>query len=110
MLSVLKGFKDFVMRGNVIDLAVGIVIGAAFTAVITAFTNAFINPVIHRAGGGGEFGGKVKIGGGQVLDWGLFLNALITFAITACTDACAAPEINCIALVGALRDGKLTSC
>jgi large conductance mechanosensitive channel len=71
------------MRGNVIDLAVGIVIGAAFTAVIGAFTNAFVNPIIHRAGGGGQLGGKVSIGGGQVLDWGLFLNALITFLITA---------------------------
>ncbi len=83
MLSVFKGFKDFVMRGNVIDLAVGIVIGAAFTAVIQAFTGSFINPIIKRAGGGGDLGGKVKIGGGQALDWGAFLNALITFLITA---------------------------
>jgi large conductance mechanosensitive channel len=80
---MLRGFRDFIMRGNVIDLAVGIVIGAAFTAIITAFTNAFINPVIHRAGGGGALGGKVNIGGGQALDWGVFVNALITFAITA---------------------------
>ena len=84
MLSVLKGFKDFVMRGNVIDLAVGIVIGAAFTAVIGAFTGSFIKPIIARAGGGqGDLGGKVSIGKGQYLDWGGFLNALIAFAITA---------------------------
>src|SRR5439155_24043332 len=81
--SMLRGFKDFIMRGNVIDLAVGIVIGAAFTAVVTGFTNSLINPIIHRVGGGGEFGGKVKIGGGQVLDWGAFINAVITFLITA---------------------------
>ncbi|TMM31747.1 MAG: large conductance mechanosensitive channel protein MscL [Actinobacteria bacterium] len=80
---MLRGFKDFIMRGNVIDLAVGIVIGAAFTAVVTGFTNSLINPIIHRVGGGGEFGGKVKIGGGQVLDWGAFINAVITFLITA---------------------------
>ena len=40
-----QGFKDFIMRGNVVDLAVGIVIGAAFTSVITAFTNAFLKPL-----------------------------------------------------------------
>ena len=44
---MLKGFKDFIMRGNVVDLAVGIVIGAAFTTVITAFTNAFLKPLIQ---------------------------------------------------------------
>jgi large conductance mechanosensitive channel len=80
---MLKGFKEFILRGNVIDLAVGIVIGAAFTGLVTQFTNSFVNPIIHRLGGGGEFGGKVKIGGGQVLDWGAFVNAVITFLITA---------------------------
>jgi large conductance mechanosensitive channel len=80
---MLKGFKDFVLRGNVIDLAVGIVIGAAFTAVIAAFTNSFVNPIIKRASGGGQFAGAVKIGKGLALDWGTFLNAVITFLITA---------------------------
>jgi len=80
---MLKGFRDFIMRGNVIDLAVGIVIGAAFTAVVSGFTNSFIQPIIKRAGGGGQLGGKVNIGGGQALDWGAFVNAVITFLITA---------------------------
>ncbi len=80
---MLRGFKDFIMRGNVIDLAVGIVIGTAFTAVVGVFTNAFINPIIKRASGGGQLAGKVNIGGGQALDWGAFLNAIITFLITA---------------------------
>jgi large conductance mechanosensitive channel len=80
---MLRGFKEFIMRGNVIDLAVGIVIGAAFTAVVNAFTGAFIHPIIKRASGGGEVGGTIKIGGGQVLDWGLFVNAVITFLLTA---------------------------
>ena len=43
---MLRGFRDFIMRGNVIDLAVGIVIGAAFTAVVSGFTNSFIQPII----------------------------------------------------------------
>jgi large conductance mechanosensitive channel len=82
MLSVLKGFKDFVMRGNVIDLAVGIVIGAAFTALIQAFTGSLIKPIIDRAGGT-DVGGKINIGHKQYLDYGAFLNAVIAFLITA---------------------------
>ncbi|OLB78419.1 MAG: mechanosensitive ion channel protein MscL [Actinobacteria bacterium 13_2_20CM_2_71_6] len=80
---MLKGFKDFIMRGNVIDLAVGIVIGAAFTTLVQSFTNGFMLPIIKRLGGGGDIGGKIKIGGGQALDWGGFVNAVITFLITA---------------------------
>jgi large conductance mechanosensitive channel len=79
---MLKGFKEFILRGNVIDLAVGIVIGAAFTGLVTQFTNSFVNPIIHLFGAG-DFGGKSKIGHGQVLDWGAFLNTVITFLITA---------------------------
>jgi large conductance mechanosensitive channel len=83
-MSVLRGFKDFVMRGNVIDLAVGIVIGAAFTALIQGFTNSFINPIIKRAGGGTDVhAGAISIGKGQFLDWSGFINAIIAFLITA---------------------------
>ena len=52
MKKVVQGFKDFIMRGNVVDLAVGIVIGAAFTTVVTAFTEGFIKPLIQLIGGG----------------------------------------------------------
>ena len=48
---MLQGFKDFIMRGNVIDLAVGVVIGSAFTAVVTAFSDNIINPLISAVGG-----------------------------------------------------------
>jgi large conductance mechanosensitive channel len=80
---MLKGFRDFIMRGNVVDLAVGIVIGAAFTTVVSSFTGSFLQPVIRRLGGSGQFGGRVSIGGRQYLDWGGFVNALLTFLLTA---------------------------
>ena len=48
---MLKGFKDFILRGNVIELAVGVVIGAAFTAIVTAFSDNIINPLINSIGG-----------------------------------------------------------
>lgn len=48
---MLQGFKDFILRGNVIDMAVGVVIGAAFTAVVTSFSDAIINPLVASIGG-----------------------------------------------------------
>ena len=48
---MLKGFKDFILRGNVIDLAVAVIIGAAFTAIVTSFADNLINPLIASIGG-----------------------------------------------------------
>jgi len=80
---MLKGFKDFIMRGNVVDLAVGIVIGAAFTAVVTAFTNAFLKPLIQLLGGGtGASAGTWEVDGVK-FDYASFINAVITFLLTA---------------------------
>jgi large conductance mechanosensitive channel len=82
MLKTLQGFKDFIMRGNVVDLAVGIVIGAAFTGLVNSFTGSFIEPLIRLFGGGDELSGTWKIAG-QVFDWAGFLNGVIAFLITA---------------------------
>jgi len=79
---MLKGFKDFIMRGNVVDLAVGVVIGAAFTAVVTGFTNSFLKPLIDVFSGGGDVGGKFKVNGVD-FPYSTFINALITFLLTA---------------------------
>jgi large conductance mechanosensitive channel len=82
---MLKGFKDFIMRGNVVDLAVGVVIGAAFTAVVGGFGAAFLTPLIKLASGGkGIHAGSFTIRG-VVFDVPLFINAVITFLITAAT-------------------------
>lgn len=79
---VLKGFRDFIMRGNVIDLAVGIVIGAAFTAVVSQFTRSFLEPLIKLAGGGGKKGGTFSVND-VTFNYGAFINAVITFLLTA---------------------------
>src|SRR3954452_8888027 len=84
MNKVVQGFKDFIMRGNVVDLAVGIVIGAAFTTVVTAFTDGFIKPLIQLMGGGTGVGaGKWEARKGIYFDYATFFNAIITFLITA---------------------------
>ncbi|MFF5172628.1 large conductance mechanosensitive channel protein MscL [Micromonospora sp. NPDC000089] len=83
---MLKGFKDFIMRGNVVDLAVGVVIGAAFTGVVTQFTKSFLEPLIKALGGGkDQFSGSWEITKGNYIDWAGFINAAITFLLTAAT-------------------------
>ena len=79
---MIKGFKEFIMRGNVVDLAVGIVIGAAFGALVTQLTKSFIEPVIKLIGGGGTTGGTFTVND-VVFDYGAFINAVITFVLTA---------------------------
>jgi len=95
-----KGFRDFIANGNVIDLAVGIVIGAAFTALVGAFVTNFINPLIGLFGsqnlnqyiwcikapaGGGTCVIDAKTGAmsGVGIGWGAMLSAIITFVLTA---------------------------
>jgi large conductance mechanosensitive channel len=85
---VLKGFKEFLSRGNVIDLAVAVVIGAAFTGLVTAFTEKVVQPLIDRIGAGGnrEYGIlKISLGGNpeQFLDFNAVLSAVINFLIVA---------------------------
>ncbi|MBT8224819.1 MAG: large conductance mechanosensitive channel protein MscL [Dactylosporangium sp.] len=79
---MLKGFRDFISRGNVIDLAVAVVVGAAFTAVVTKFSEAFIKPLIQLIGGGDELSGVWQVRD-ATFDWAAFVNAVIAFLITA---------------------------
>ncbi|MGH8240986.1 MAG: MscL family protein, partial [Steroidobacteraceae bacterium] len=60
---MLKGFRDFIARGNVVDLAVGVVIGAAFTTLINQLTASFLEPLIGLIAGDGESGGEFVIDG-----------------------------------------------
>jgi large conductance mechanosensitive channel len=80
---VLKEFRDFIMRGNVVELAVAVVMGAAFGAVITAFTAAFITPLIALIGGKADFSDLKLTISGTDFPYGQFLNALISFLIIA---------------------------
>jgi large conductance mechanosensitive channel len=78
-----KGFKDFLFRGNVIDLSVAVVIGAAFTDVVTAVTTSFLKPLIQLLSPGvGDFAGKFRVDG-VVFDYASVINQTITFVITA---------------------------
>ncbi len=75
-------FKEFIMRGNVMDMAIGVIIGGAFANIVTALTDDFINPLINGIGGA-EVAGTIKIYGGQVIKYGDFITSVINFVIMA---------------------------
>jgi large conductance mechanosensitive channel len=77
-----KGFRDFIQRGNVIDLAIGVVIGAAFTTLVSQFGKSFLQPLIQLVTGGKKVSGTFKIMD-ATFDYGAFLTALIVFLLTA---------------------------
>src|SRR3954471_17809493 len=95
---MLKGFKEFIMRGNVVDLAIAVVIGTAFAAVVSTFVSSIVTPIVNAGGGsntnGLEFSLKhtssvPKVSKADVLGASTFINvsaiinALIVFVITA---------------------------
>ena len=80
---MLKGFRDFILRGNVVDLAVAVLVASAFGAVITSFTAALLTPLIAAIVGKPDFGGLTFEINGSVFRYGQFLNAVIAFVIVA---------------------------
>jgi large conductance mechanosensitive channel len=80
---MLNEFKAFIARGNVLDLAVGVIIGAAFTAIVTSLVDDLINPLIGLVIGGIDFGGLKLLVGEASFNYGNFINAVIKFLIVA---------------------------
>lgn len=79
-------FKVFISRGNVMDMAVGIIIGGAFTAIVTSLVEKIINPLITLISGGGSVGEgwRIPVGdSGQFVDFGAFIAAIINFLLIA---------------------------
>ncbi len=89
-MSMIKEFKDFAMRGNVIDMAVGIVIGVAFGGIVTSFVNDVLTPPLGLLLGGVDFTGLnivLKAAQGEtpavLLNWGMFIQKIFDFIIVA---------------------------
>lgn len=84
---MLKEFREFIARGNVLDMAVGIIIGAAFTAIVTSLVDDLINPILGLIVGGIDFSSlKLVVGSGDnaaAFNYGNFINAVIKFLIVA---------------------------
>lgn len=80
---MLKDFKAFILRGNVIDLAVGVAIGAAFTAVIASFTQNLLTPLLAIPGGAARFSDLVITVAGAEFRYGAFIDSVVSFLIIA---------------------------
>lgn len=84
---MIKEFKDFIARGNVMDMAVGIIMGAAFTAIVTSLVDDMVNPIISLFVGGIDFSSlSIPLGEGEdagAFNYGNFINAVIKFLIVA---------------------------
>jgi len=80
---VLKDFRKFILRGNVVDLAVAVVIGAAFGAIVTALVKDLVTPLIGAIGGQPDFSGLSFTVNGSIFKYGDFLNAVISFLLIA---------------------------
>ncbi len=75
---MLEEFKKFILKGNVVDLATGVIIGSAFGAIVAAFTAGIVTPILNLLGGGANVGLKLWI-----FDLGVIISAVINFLITA---------------------------
>ncbi len=82
MKKFLNEFKEFISKGNVINLAVGVLIGGAFSGIVTSLTDNIINPLINCIGGA-EIQGKIHLIGDNYIDYGAFISAIINFLILA---------------------------
>ena len=94
-MGFLKEFKDFALKGNVMDMAVGVIIGGAFGNIVTALTDSFITPLIQAITGNDE----VEVGGqfvinGAAFTYGAFISAVINFLILALILFCVIKAIN----------------
>jgi large conductance mechanosensitive channel len=102
---MIKEFRDFILRGNVVDLAVAVVIGAAFGAVVTAFVASFVTPLIAAIGGKPDFSTLAFTINGSRFTYGAFINALISFlAIAAVIFLFIVKPMNVLAARAAAKD------
>ncbi len=82
--GIVKEFRDFLLRGNIVDLAVAVAVGAAFTAVVTALVKDFITPLVAAIGGtSGDFNNFTFTLHGSSFAYGDFVNAVVTFLVVA---------------------------
>lgn len=82
-MKFIKEFKEFISRGNVMDLAVGVVIGTAFTAIVNSLVNDIIMPIVGIITGGVDFSGLFFEIGGAKLTYGNFIGSVISFLLIA---------------------------
>ena len=103
MKKFFSEFKEFISKGNVLDLAVGVIIGGAFSTIVTSLTDNIINPLINCIGGA-EIQGKIHLVGDNYIDYGAFISAIINFLIMALVIFCIVKAVNKAMSLGHKKD------
>lgn len=106
MKKFIKEFREFISKGNVLDLAVGVIIGGAFSSIVTSLTDNIIKPVINCIGGA-EIQGKIHLVGDNYIDYGAFLSAIINFLIMALIIFCIVKAVNKAMSLGHKKDEEV---
>ena len=101
-----KEFKEFINRGNAMDMAVGIIIGGAFTAIVTALTTSIINPFIKFITGGNGTDVSGLVVPGTEIDFGAFISAIINFLIIALVVFCLVKAVNKAQSIGKKKEAE----
>lgn len=104
MKKFIHEFKTFALKGNMVDMAVGIVIGTAFSGIVTSFTDNFINPILNVVTGGAHYNWQDVSG-----FLSAFLSALINFLIMAFVLFCIVKAVNKLSSIGPKKESKPTS-
>ena len=109
MKSFVKEFKEFISKGNVMDMAVGVIIGGAFTAIVTSLVNDIIMPLLSLLTGGLDFAAlAIKLGEGEEaasLNYGAFIAAIINFLLIAIVIFCNIKAINKMRELESMQNG-----
>ncbi len=105
MKKFFNEFKAFIAKGNVMDLAVGVIIGGAFSGIVTSLTDNIINPLINCIGGA-EIQGKIHLIGDNYIDYGSFISAVINFVIMAFIIFCIVKAANKAMKIGKKKEEK----
>lgn len=103
MKKFMQEFKEFISKGNVMDLAVGVIIGGAFSGIVTSLTDNIINPLINCIGGA-EIQGKIHLIGDNYIDYGAFISAIINFVIMAFIIFCIVKGVNKAMSIGRKKE------
>lgn len=103
MKKFLEEFKAFALKGNVMDMAVGVLIGGAFSGIVTSLTENFINPIIGCIGGA-EVQGKIHLLGDNYINYGAFITAVINFLIMAFIIFLLMKGINALMAIGKKKE------
>lgn len=103
MKAFFSEFKKFISKGNVIDLAVGVIIGSAFSGIVTSLTDNIIKPIINCIGGA-DIQGKIHLIGENYIDYGSFLSSVINFLIMAFIIFCIVKAINQLMALGEKKE------